>query len=152
MRVPTISERKTRSVSRLACYVHLGYSGADDSEPEGSPPPLTVLTRHLSRDLLARGCPRQLIAAVDSLVWQCVDIRACMPQGSQATQESSGSASKTKSFQLCLARLPRPLVLKAFSAEDLATTDKVKNFLQAGPIGPGGGRKLPAAQPWSYLY
>ena len=27
-------------------------------------------------------------------------------------------------------------------------TDKVKNFLQAGPIGPGGGRELPAARPW----
>jgi hypothetical protein len=31
-----------------------------------------------------------------------------MPRGSQATQEPSGTSSRTKSFQLRLARLPRP--------------------------------------------
>jgi hypothetical protein len=34
-----------------------------------------------------------------------------------------------KSFQLHLDCLPRPLVLQASGEEDLATTDKVQNFL-----------------------
>jgi hypothetical protein len=72
-----------------------------------------------------------------------------MLQGSQATQGSSGTSSRTKSFTPCLARLPRPSVLQAFGAEDWATTDKVKNFLLARPIGSGGGRELPASRPWS---
>ncbi len=75
--------------------------------------------RHLPKDLLARGSPRLLIAAVDKQVWPFVHIRVRMLQGSQATQESSGTPSRTK------------------------TADKVKNFLQAGPIGPGGGRERP---------
>ncbi len=58
-------------------------------------------------------------------------------------------AWRTTSFTPCLARLPRPSVLQAFGVEDRATTDKVKNFLLARPIGSGGARGLPAARPWS---
>ena len=110
-------------------------------------PPRTVLLRHLPRDLLARGL---LIAAVDSQVWPSVDIRANTLPGSQATQEFNGTSSRTKSFQLRLARLPRPSGPRAFGAEDHAPTDKVREFSpQAEPIGSGGGRELPAARPWS---
>ncbi len=49
-----------------------------------------------------------------------------------------------------LPAMPGQSGLQAFGAESLATTDKVKAFLQAGPSGPGGGRKLPAALPWSF--
>ena len=71
------------------------------ASPDPSPP-RTVLLRHLPRDLLARGRPRLLIAAVDSQVWPSVDIRAYTLPGSQATQEFNGTSSRTKSFQLCL--------------------------------------------------
>ncbi len=66
--------------------------------------------------------------------------------GSQATQESSGASSRTNSFQLRLARLPRPSVLQAFSAEDRATTDKVKNVIQAGPIPEKGTARCAAME------
>jgi hypothetical protein len=38
----------------------------------------------------------------------CPDLVKRVLQGSQATQEPSGTSSRTKSFQLRLARLPRP--------------------------------------------
>ena len=95
-------------------------------------PPRTVLLRHLPRDLLARGRPRLLIAAVDSQVWPNLDIRAYTLPGSQATQESSGTSSRTKSFQLRLARLPRRSGPRAFGAEDHVPTDKVKIFPPRG--------------------
>ena len=95
-------------------------------------PPRTVLLRHLPRDLLARGRPRLLIAAVDSQVWPNLDIRAYTLPGSQATQEFNGTSSRTKSFQLRLARLPRPSGPRAFGAEDHAPTDKVKIFPPGG--------------------
>ena len=105
---------------------------------------MTMLLRHLPRDLLARGRPRLLITAVDSQVWPCVDIRAYTLPGSQTTQESNGTSSRTKSFQPCLARLPWPSGLQAFGLEDHATTDKVKNFpSRRDPSGPEGEGNYP---------
>ena len=75
-----------------------------------------------------RGRPRLLIAAVDSQVWPSVDIRAYTLPGSQATQEFNGTSSRTKSFQLRLARIPRPSGPRAFGAEDHVPTDKAKSF------------------------
>ena len=101
--------------------------------------PRTVLLGHLPRDLLARGRPRLLIAAVDSRVWPNLDIRAYTLPGSQATQEFNETSSRTKSCQLRLARLPRPSGPRAFGAEDHAPTDKVKSFpSRRDPSGPEG--------------
>ncbi len=50
----------------------------------------------------------------------------------------SGTSSRTKSFQLCLARLPRQSGLQAFSAENRATTDKVKEIPPSGTYQPPG--------------
>ena len=63
----------------------------------------TMLLCHLPRDLLARGRPRLLIAAVDSQVWPSMDIRAYTLPGSQTTEESNGTSSRTKCLQLRLA-------------------------------------------------
>jgi hypothetical protein len=44
---------------------------------------------------------------------------------------------------------PKAIGTPSIRREDRENTDKVKNFLLAGPIGPGGGRELPAARQWS---
>ena len=82
----------------------------DDLEPEGSlTGPIAAkdsAASSLIKGPASKGPPKTAdhrIAAVDSQVWPSVDIQAYTLPGSQATQESNGTSSRTKSLQLRLA-------------------------------------------------
>jgi hypothetical protein len=113
--VPTISELKMMSDSRLAGYV---ISSAEGRRFGTGGEPHLVNRRqgpwHRASSSLATKGPaskgQQKSADRSSGQLSVAVCAVRMLQGSQATQASSGTSSRTKSFTPCLARPPRPSV------------------------------------------
>jgi hypothetical protein len=102
--VPTISELKMSNDPQLAGYVIssvLEPQKDDDSEPEGSLTGSITAKDSAASSLQVTKGPAskgQPTTADCRSGWPWVDIRACMQQGSQATQEPSGTSLRTKRF------------------------------------------------------
>ena len=104
-----LPKRQTRSESRFASFVIpsiLEPPMADDSEPEES---LTgpIIAKDRAASSLTKGPaskgPPKTADRRRGQVWPNVDIRAYPLPGSQATQEFTGTSSRTKRFKLRLA-------------------------------------------------
>ncbi len=84
----------------------------DDSEPEGSLPG-SITTDDLAASSLVKGPaskapPKTADHCRAQWSMTVCGYRVCMLQAAQATQGSSVTSSRTKSFKQYLARLPRP--------------------------------------------
>ncbi len=149
------AEDEDRFSTRLLC--HLGRPGAADGRRfgTGGEPHWSIAAKdpaasslQVTKGPASKGPPKTADRRSGQLSVAVCGRTSVHAAGVAGNPRTQWDVIENEELPAALARLPRPSVIQAFSAEDRATTDMVKNFLSR-PIGSGGERKLPAARPWS---